>query len=162
VVLCDQNFPALLPSASGKCVAIMRIEHGTLKDLVELIEKVAPPRIPAGTIFLLGSLTHLQREGLQSYSASGVKFGHRLRSSFPDTETIFFIPPPLGGCSNPELIRSILDGCQWLDGIAGYPAREAMRVVAKVVGNIVVGGGGGFGPPERSLRQSCLPANEYR
>jgi hypothetical protein len=25
---------------------------------------------------------------------------------------------------------------------AGYPAREAMRVVAKVVGNIVVGGGG--------------------
>jgi hypothetical protein len=43
VVLCDQNFPAVLPSASGKCVAIMRIEHGTLKDLVELIEKVAPP-----------------------------------------------------------------------------------------------------------------------
>ena len=43
VVLCDQNFPAVLPSASGKCVAIMRIEHRTLKDLVELIEKVAPP-----------------------------------------------------------------------------------------------------------------------
>ncbi len=96
MVLCDQNFPAVLPSASGKCVAIMRIEHGTLKDLVELIEKVAPPRIPAGTIFLLGSLTHLQREGLQSYSASGVKFGHRLGNSFPDTETVFFIPPPHG------------------------------------------------------------------
>ena len=75
----------------------MRVEHGTLKDLVELIEKVAPPRIPAGTIFLLGSLTHLQREGLQSYSASGVEFGHRLRNSFPDTETIFFIPPPWEG-----------------------------------------------------------------
>ncbi len=43
IVLCDQNFPAVLPSASGKCVAIMRIEHGTLKELVELIEKVAPP-----------------------------------------------------------------------------------------------------------------------
>jgi hypothetical protein len=72
----------------------MRIEHGTLKELVELIEKVAPPCIPAGTIFLLGSLTHLQREGLQSYSASGVKFGHRLGNSFPETETVFFIPPP--------------------------------------------------------------------
>jgi hypothetical protein len=97
IVLCDQNFPAVLPSASGKCVAIMRIEHGTLKELVELIEKVAPPRIPAGTIFLLGSLTHLQREGLQSYSASGVKFGHRLVNSFPETETVLFIPPPPWG-----------------------------------------------------------------
>ncbi len=97
MVLCDQNFPAVLPSASGKCVAIMRVEHGTLKDLVELIEKVAPPRVPAGTIFLLGSLTHLQREGLQSYSASEVKFGHRLGNSFPETETVFLFPPPLEG-----------------------------------------------------------------
>ena len=142
IVLCDQNFPAVLPSASGKCVAIMRIEHGTLKELVELIEKVAPPRIPAGTIFMIGSLTHLQREGLQSYSASGVKFGHRLVNSFPETETVLFIPPPLGGCSNPELVRSILDGCQWLSGMAGYPIKEAMRVVSKVVGECPVGGGG--------------------
>jgi hypothetical protein len=43
VVLCDQNFPAVLPSAGGKCVAIVRIEHGTLRELVELIEKIAPP-----------------------------------------------------------------------------------------------------------------------
>jgi len=105
VVLCDQNFPAVLPSASGKCVAIMRVEHGTLKDLVELIEKVAPPRVPAGTLFPLGSLTHLQREGLQSYSASGVKFGHRLGNSFPDTETVFFVPPPWEGA----LIRNWFD-----------------------------------------------------
>jgi hypothetical protein len=94
IVLCDQNFPAVLPSAGGKCVAIVRIEHGTMQELVELIEKVAPPRIPAGTIFLLGSLTHLQREGLQSYSASGVKFCNRLGCSFPETETVLFIPPP--------------------------------------------------------------------
>jgi hypothetical protein len=53
VVLCDQNFPAVLPSASGKCVAIMRIEHGTLKDLVELIEKVAPPGFRLGQFFCL-------------------------------------------------------------------------------------------------------------
>ncbi len=81
---------------------------------------------------------------MQSYSASGVKFGHRLGNSFPDTETVFFVPPPppMGGCSNPELVRSILDGCHWLDGIAAYPAKEAMRLVAKVVGNSMVGGGG--------------------
>jgi hypothetical protein len=51
VVLCDQNFPAVLPSAGGKCVAIMRVEHGTLKDLVELIEKVAPPPDPGWNDF---------------------------------------------------------------------------------------------------------------
>jgi hypothetical protein len=148
IVLCDQNFPAVLPSAGGKCVAIMRIEHRYLQELVELIERVAPPpRIPAGTIFMLGSLTHLQREGLQSYSASGVKFGHRLGSSFPETETVLFIPPPLGNCSNPELVRSILDGSHWLSNMTGYPVKDAMKVISKVIGESVGGGVGGV----------CLP-----
>jgi hypothetical protein len=52
----------------------------------------------------------------------------------------------MGGCSNPELVRSILDGCHWLTGIAGYPVKEAMRLVAKVVGESVVGGGGSTVP----------------
>jgi hypothetical protein len=124
----------------------MRIEHGTLQELVELIEKVAPPRIPAGTIFLIGSLTHLQREGLQSYSASGVKFCNRLGCSFPETESVLFIPPPLGGCSNPELVRSILDGSHWLSNMTGYPVKDAMKVISKVIGESV-GGVGIVCPP---------------
>jgi hypothetical protein len=52
----------------------------------------------------------------------------------------------MGGCSNPELVRSTLDGCHWLSGIAGYPVKEAMRLVAKVVGECVVGGGGSTVP----------------
>jgi hypothetical protein len=52
----------------------------------------------------------------------------------------------MGGCSNPELVRSILDGCRWLTGIAGYPVKDAMRQVFKVVGESVVGGGGSTVP----------------
>jgi hypothetical protein len=64
IVMIDQNFPAVLPTATGHCLAIMRIEHGSLRNLSDMLLSIAPTRMPEGTIFLLGSLTQLKSEGL--------------------------------------------------------------------------------------------------
>jgi hypothetical protein len=59
IILADQNFPAVLPTASGCCLAIIRIDQGKIKDLVDLLFSISPEEFPPGTIFVLGSLTHL-------------------------------------------------------------------------------------------------------
>jgi hypothetical protein len=64
-------------NATGNCLAIIRIEHGSLRDLSDLLLAIAPETIPDGTVFLLGSLTQLQNEGLQGYSSSGVRYGKK-------------------------------------------------------------------------------------
>ncbi len=157
IFLTDQNFPAILPTATGKCLAIARIEHGTLKDLTDLLLAIAPEKIPAGTIFVLGSLTHLQCEGLQGYSNSGVKYGKKITGIFRNTTAVLFIPPPMGGCANSQLVRSIMDGCNWLCNIPSYPLKNSMKSVMKIVNE---GAGGGTVPlSNRDDQVVYLPAN---
>ena len=50
-----------------------------------------------------------------------------------------FIPPPLGGCNNPELIRDIADSALWLGGLPLSPISATMSVL---VSSIMKGGGG--------------------
>jgi hypothetical protein len=111
IILADQNFPAVLPTASGSCLAIIRIDQGKIKDLVDLLFSISPEEFPPGTIFVLGSLTHLQGEGLHGYAAAGVKAGKRIASQFPDAYSVLFTPPPYGrvrqppaGTGNPGLL----------------------------------------------------------
>jgi hypothetical protein len=103
IILADQNFPAVLPTASGCCLAIIRIDQGKIKDLVDLLFSISPEEFPPGTIFVLGSLTHLQGEGLYGYAAAGVKAGKRIASQFPDAYSVLFTPPPLwAGATTPS------------------------------------------------------------
>jgi hypothetical protein len=94
IILTDQNFPAILPTATGNCLAIIRIEHGSMRDLTDMLLAISPETIPEGTVFLLGSLTQLQNEGLQGYSSSGVRYGKKIAGIFKNTTVVLFIPPP--------------------------------------------------------------------
>ena len=100
--LADQNFPAVLPTASGACLAIIRIDQGKIKDLVDLLFSISPEEFPPGTIFVLGSLTQLQGEGLNGYAAAGVKAGKRIASQFPDAYSVLFTPPLWVGVTTPS------------------------------------------------------------
>jgi hypothetical protein len=102
IILADQNFPAVLPTASGSCLAIIRIDQGKIKDLVDLLFSISPEEFPPETIFVLGSLTHLQGEGLHGYAAAGVKAGKRIASQFPDAYFAFSPPPLWAGETTPS------------------------------------------------------------
>ncbi len=106
---------------------------------------------------MLGSLTHLQCEGLQGYSSAGVKYGKKISGIFQDTTVVLFIPPPMGGCANSQLVRSIMDGCSWLCNIPSYPLKKSMQTVI----NIINEGAGGETAPlsNRDDQVIYLPAN---
>ena len=41
-------------------------------------------------------------------------------------------PPPMGGCNNPDLIRSIVDALIWLGEMHGYPLSESMSTITSI------------------------------
>ncbi len=141
IILADQNFPAVLPTADGSCLAIIRIDQGKISDLVDLLFSISPEEFPHGTIFVLGSLTHLQGEGLQGYATAGVKAGKKIALKFPDAYSVLFTPPPMGGCDNPQLVREILDCCCWLSTLPAYPLKGSMKVIREIIGDYAKGEG---------------------
>jgi hypothetical protein len=71
IVFADQNFPAVLPSAENRCLSIIRLESGSLDELIDLFLKISRPvTIPEGTVVLFGSLTTLSKIGLQSNASA--------------------------------------------------------------------------------------------
>ena len=73
-VLADQNFPPALPTATGKCLAIVRIENGTLAELAEAFLEIAGGwAVGVGTLVLLASASHLGAVGLAGYAEDLVR-----------------------------------------------------------------------------------------
>jgi hypothetical protein len=95
VVIADQNFPGLLPAVEGNCLAIIRLEKGCLTELVDFAINLAKPiSVPSGTVFLVGSLSHLEKTGTQSYATACINAKRRLLGAFKKCEVVPFIPPP--------------------------------------------------------------------
>ncbi len=66
----DQNFPAALPCKQGECAKIIRIEDGTVTELVQCwLDLTKGKEIPAGSVLVISSATHLLMEGLSGYVA---------------------------------------------------------------------------------------------
>jgi hypothetical protein len=100
--------------------------------------------VPAGTVFLIGSLSHMERVGAQLYATACVNAKRRLLGAFKKCEIVPFVPPPLGGCNNnPDLIRSIVDTSIWLSEMPSFPLSETMSVVTSTVLSKAEGGGEG-------------------
>jgi hypothetical protein len=95
IVLVDQNFPAVLPSSENRCLSIIRLEHGSLDELIDLFLNITRQvTVPAGTVVLFGSLTSLSKVGLQSYASACINGKRRISGAAKKSEVIPFIPPP--------------------------------------------------------------------
>jgi hypothetical protein len=140
-----KNFPGVLPTVSGKCLSIIRLEQGKLDELGDLLIRILPKGVlPRGTTVLVGSLSHLQKENVSGYATACVKIVKRFDGYFKkEIRTVPFVPPPMGGCDNPRMGKDILDLCNWLENMDDYPLKSAMGLLSKT-GDIVGGGGGGF------------------
>ncbi len=67
-VLSDWIFSPVLPCNSGECFKIIRIEEGGLGELVTVwLEVTAGMALPAGSIGVIFSASHLHMEGLEGY-----------------------------------------------------------------------------------------------
>jgi len=70
LVATDQNFPATLYSADEKaCIAVMRVEHGTMKEISFAVADMQDGvEVPMGSIILVGSVSDLDSQGVSGYS----------------------------------------------------------------------------------------------
>jgi hypothetical protein len=83
IVLTDQNFPGVLPTISGKCLSIVRLEQGKIDELGDLLIKILPKGgLPRGTIVVVGSLSQLQKENVSGYATACIKIVKRFDSFF--------------------------------------------------------------------------------
>jgi hypothetical protein len=95
IVLVDQNFPAVLPSSENRCLSIIRLDQGSLDDLIDLFVNITRQvTVPPCSVVLFGSLTSLSKVGLQSYASACINGRRRISGVAKKCEVILFIPPP--------------------------------------------------------------------
>ena len=124
-VLSDQAFPAALPSSSEKlCLFILRIENGTISDLVDKFLQLSKGwRIPPGSILVVTSASQLARCGTAAYAAAMANNGGRIGRAY-NGEVEWVPGPPILSCgsTNLELSRSIVEVANWVRSSLPEPA----------------------------------------
>jgi hypothetical protein len=84
----------------------VKIEDGSLGEIVDLALETFPKGIPGNSVILLGSGTHLLRTGSSGYSKTWVEMSGKLVGWCP-TAQICPLPPVLSG-PNPGSIFGVL------------------------------------------------------
>jgi hypothetical protein len=120
-VLSDQNFPAMVPAGGGGCMVIVRVEDGTLSEIegafADRLRAHLRPHgsIPAGSVILVGSLSHLRARGLVDYADSLVKtMGVLVGKVGPGIEVAPLVNIPMHHVDSPSLVRAMMDLDGWI------------------------------------------------
>jgi hypothetical protein len=122
LVATDQNFPATLYSEDDKpCIAIMRIEHGTMKEIgFAVSDLLVGLEIPEGSIILVGSVSDLNAQGVSGYSEELARTIRILREKLGKNVMVTAaIPVLLGGVNSHRLTRAIIDAEYWVESLEG-------------------------------------------
>ncbi len=118
-VLTDQNFPSMMPvggEAVGTCMKIIQIEHSNLTDLVSVFLEITKGfAIPADTVMLLASASHMAMVGTAEYAADFVRANIRMREMLSGgVRIIHGIPHFLCGTNNTAALRTMAEISRWL------------------------------------------------
>ena len=163
VILSDQAFPAVLPAAGALCPIIMRVEDGTISEIVDVfmdrLKAFCSPHgsLPPGSVILLGSLSHLRARGVADYAESLVGAAHRLGSktgSNVDVVPLVFVP--MQGIADGCVIRDLFDLDGWLAS-AAQPVSTLLGSAREAFWKTVFEEGGERGTQE--TRTIMLPHN---
>jgi len=121
IVASDQNFPPIAPTDDGKCLVIVRVEDGSLSEiesaLTDRFKAYVKPHgsLPAGSVVVIGSLSHLRARGVADYAEAFVGVSASLRNKLgASIEILPAVPIPLHGIDSPALLRALLDFDSWL------------------------------------------------
>jgi len=146
--LADQHFSPNLPAKDGKeCIRIMRVENGYLRELVgEFISLVARRKIIPGSVILLGSITHLERDGTAQYAEDWHSCRRWLRNDLGDVTVLPLIPMPMEEVAEKETIRSLLEFFNWFGSLPDSEVKLLEETRANFLKMYVerIGTGGGW------------------
>ena len=129
-VLSDQSFPAYIPTGGeGECLKIIRLEDGSLLDLAHIfLETVKNFVVPAGSVVLLHSLSHLAWVGPAAYAEDLVRARQRICGTYRSgLSVIGGIALPISGCLNTNIVQDLVAISSWMDSVR-HPAERDICV----------------------------------
>jgi len=115
-VLSDQNFPGNLPVGDGECLKVIKVENGSLSELVStFLATVGGREIPAGSVLLIFSASHLMLRGLPGYIQDLTDQLEKLdRISRGGLISIPGVPILIGGTQDRFATRQIIEFGAWM------------------------------------------------
>ena len=117
-ILADQSFPAYLPTGGeGECLRILRLEDGSLGDLTQVIlDTLKNFVVPAGSVILIHSLSHLAWVGPAAYAEDLVRARQRICGTYRSGVTVIHgLPVPADGCGNSDLVNDLAAVADWIN-----------------------------------------------
>ena len=120
LILSDQCFPACLPASAGaRCCAIIRVEDGSLHEILKATRKILRAyRVPAGSVMAICSASHLARVGTARYAADFTDAVRSVEADFGNqVRTIHGLPIFRTGVDDPPFPRTLLDLFDWLEDV---------------------------------------------
>jgi hypothetical protein len=145
IVASDQNFPPVLYSKDGEaCVAIIRIEFGTAKELGfavgDLLHGIS---LPAGSVILVGSTSDLGRQGIVGYTDELARSLRILKEKQGKKVQVVALPPvPLGRINSFTVLRLVVEAEHWaekLEGGDGVLLKRTRGELVKTIGEHAAG-----------------------
>ena len=119
ILLGDQALPPLLPSSSDlNCMRIIRLEFGSLHQLVTImLDLLEGRRLCPGSLILIFSVTHIAQVGIADYIEDLIASKKRLTEKLGDNIYVSSAPPLLlCGLDREQSIRDIFDLQEWICG----------------------------------------------
>ena len=104
------SVPPVFPSFTAHwCLHILRLEDGSLADLTNIfLETIQPFSVPAGSIVLIHSLSHLAWVGTAAYAEDLVRARQRICGTYRSgILTMHRLPMPLSGSTDSNLANDL-------------------------------------------------------
>ena len=155
-VVSDQCFPAALPSTtSANCLAIIRVEDATIKDLVATFMRLTRGcDITMGSVVMISSLNHLGQVGAAAYAEDLVEAILEFRHTFGDqVRVIHGFPHPPCRISDLFTIRSMMEIESWLTSVDQRRAHSLQSTSAYFIENLLQVKNG----PVNKLAEASIP-----
>ena len=155
-VVSDQCFPAALPSSTAaNCLAIIRVEDATIKDLVATFMRLTRGcDITMGTVVMISSLNHLGQVGAAAYAEDLVEAILEFRHTFGDqVRVIHGFPHPPCRISDLFTIRSMMEIESWLTSVDQRRAHSLQSTSAYFIENLLQVKNG----PVNKLAEASIP-----
>jgi len=118
IIICDQNYVPIWPDSNcTTSVAVIRLANGGLHELVDLLMEVFDRKnLPDGSVVLLGSVSHLHRVGVGSYSKEWTQVVSRLGRRWPNIRVCPLAPLIRESCSG-GVARELVELASWLSKV---------------------------------------------
>jgi hypothetical protein len=121
VCFSDQNFVPILPADNGNCIAIVRLENATLKELVDFSFEIFSS-LPENTVLCFGSASYLYRVGSSLYAQEWSEINNKISGKWRTVSVVPLIAIITENCPG-ILARDIEQIATWFGNVYSSDVR---------------------------------------